>query len=58
MSIDQQIQTLKEKLETVEGTRTEVYSRIVGYYRVVKNWNKGKRKEYDDRLAYKIPKNN
>ena len=32
---------------------TEVYSRIVGYYRPIKNWNKGKRKEYDHRTAYK-----
>ena len=57
MSIDQQIQTLKDKLETVKGTPCSIFTRIVGYYRVVKNWNKGKRKEYDDRLPYKIPKN-
>jgi len=30
----------------------EVYSRIVGYYRTVKNWNKGKREEYGDRLLF------
>ncbi|MDR0305139.1 MAG: ribonucleoside triphosphate reductase [Chitinispirillales bacterium] len=35
------------------GKDTEVYSRIVGYYRPVKNWNKGKRAEYDNRKLYK-----
>lgn len=31
---------------------TEVYSRIVGYYRPVGNWNKGKREEFDHRVAF------
>ncbi|OBQ54840.1 ribonucleoside triphosphate reductase [Halodesulfovibrio spirochaetisodalis] len=30
----------------------EVYTRIVGYYRPVSQWNKGKQMEYDDRLCY------
>ena len=34
------------------GTRTEVYSRIVGYYRSVKNWNAGKRAEYKERRVF------
>lgn len=33
---------------------TEVYSRITGYYRPVKNWNDGKSQEYLDRLEYKV----
>jgi ribonucleoside-triphosphate reductase len=28
----------------------EVYSRVVGYYRPVKNWNKGKQEEFKDRV--------
>lgn len=28
---------------------TEVYSRIVGYYRPVQNWNDGKKQEFMDR---------
>jgi len=32
--------------------QTEVYSRIVGYYRPVKNWNDGKRAEYRDRKVF------
>ena len=35
------------------GNETEIYSRIVGYYRPVKNWNKGKREEYSHRKTYK-----
>lgn len=31
---------------------TEVYSRIVGYYRPIQNWNHGKKSEYKDRVEY------
>ncbi len=34
------------------GEETEVYTRIVGYYRPVKNWNRGKKSEYNDRMTY------
>lgn len=34
------------------GEKTEVYSRITGYYRPVQNWNDGKRQEYDQRKLY------
>lgn len=34
----------------------EVYSRVVGYYSPVNQWNKGKREEFKDRKEYKIPK--
>jgi hypothetical protein len=33
----------------------EVYSRVVGFYRPVSNWNKGKQQEWKDRKAYKLP---
>jgi ribonucleoside-triphosphate reductase len=36
------------------GEETEVYSRIVGYYRPVQNWNLGKRSEYQDRTCFGI----
>jgi anaerobic ribonucleoside-triphosphate reductase len=32
---------------------TEVYSRVVGYHRPVKQWNKGKSEEFDKRLTFK-----
>ncbi len=34
------------------GKEAEVYTRIVGYYRPVRQWNKGKKAEYADRLTY------
>lgn len=34
------------------GAETEVYSRITGYYRPLKNWNEGKAQEYADRTEY------
>ena len=36
------------------GGKTEVYSRITGYYRPVQNWNDGKAQEYKDRKEYDI----
>jgi len=54
--IDIEINKLKEKLSTTKGTETEVYTRIVGYYRQVGNWNKGKREEYKHRLPFDIKK--
>ncbi|MBP3442005.1 MAG: ribonucleoside triphosphate reductase, partial [Clostridia bacterium] len=36
------------------GEEAEVYSRITGYYRPVKNWNDGKTQEYKDRKVYDI----
>ena len=35
------------------GRKTEVYSRITGYYRPVQNWNDGKSQEYKDRKTYR-----
>ncbi len=34
------------------GKETEVYSRITGYYRPVRNWNDGKSQEFKDRKVY------
>ena len=36
------------------GRKTEVYSRITGYYRPVQNWNDGKLQEYENRVEYDI----
>ena len=36
------------------GEKTEVYSRITGYYRPVQNWNDGKAQEFKDRKVYDI----
>jgi len=34
------------------GQEAEVYTRIVGYYRPVSRWNKGKQAEYTDRVVF------
>ena len=36
------------------GAKTEVYSRITGYYRPVQNWNDGKSEEFKERKTYDI----
>ncbi|MGI6362074.1 MAG: ribonucleoside triphosphate reductase [Bacillota bacterium] len=38
------------------GGKTEIYSRITGYYRPVKNWNEGKTQEFKDRKVYDLAK--
>jgi hypothetical protein len=37
------------------GKQTEVYSRVVGYHRPVRHWNKGKQAEFKDRRPYAVP---
>lgn len=34
--------------------KTEVYSRITGYYRPLQNWNEGKLQEFNNRKEYKV----
>ncbi|MEE1032260.1 MAG: ribonucleoside triphosphate reductase [Ruminococcus sp.] len=36
------------------GKPAEIYSRITGYYRPIKNWNDGKSQEYKNRTVYQI----
>lgn len=43
---------LEKQLEIIGTRQTEVYARIVGYYRSVKNWNKGKKEEYAERVPF------
>jgi ribonucleoside-triphosphate reductase len=52
--IEKDLEAAREALSSVEGTPAEVYSRIVGYYRSVRNWNRGKREEYGERQLYRI----
>jgi len=37
---------------TVIAVKAEVYSRVVGYYRPVQDWNRGKQEEYHDRYQH------
>jgi hypothetical protein len=34
------------------GKACEVYSRVVGYHRPVKQWNRGKRSEFEERVLF------
>ncbi|MDR2784601.1 MAG: hypothetical protein LBB83_01670 [Treponema sp.] len=55
--IDRDLAAAGEALSQAQGTPAEVYSRIVGYYRSVRNWNKGKREEYGERKLFHVPEN-
>lgn len=35
--------------------KTEIYSRVSGYYRPVNQWNKGKQSEFADREFINVP---
>ena len=52
--IEKEIAEVQSELSNVQGTETEVYARIVGYYRAVRNWNKGKRDEFNHRKLFDI----
>ena len=43
-------------MSIVKKIPTEVYSRVVGFYRPVNQWNDGKQEEYEDSLAYDVSK--
>ncbi len=43
--------SLKKKVLAVP---CEIYSRVVGYYRPVQNWNIGKRQEFKERKYVKV----
>jgi len=45
----------EEKKCPLCSKETEVWSRVVGFYRPVDNWNPGKRQEFEDRLEFAFP---
>ncbi|MDR0551054.1 MAG: hypothetical protein LBG72_03430 [Spirochaetaceae bacterium] len=52
--IENDLALARKESENITGTQAEVYSRIVGYYRSVRNWNKGKREEYGERKLFEV----
>ena len=40
------------------GRETDVYSRVVGFYRPTKLWNKGKKEEFKERKTFSLEKTN
>jgi ribonucleoside-triphosphate reductase len=54
--LNTQIDQLEQKFTLVVGRECDVYSRVVGYYQPVRNWNKGKSQEFAERVTFKLPK--
>ena len=50
----QKIENQEKKIMAKCGEKTEVYSRVTGYFRPVSNWNKGKKEEFKDRKTYDV----
>ena len=42
--------------ETKKRIPCEVWSRIVGYYRPTRNWNKGAQQAHSERKMYQVPR--
>jgi ribonucleoside-triphosphate reductase len=53
--IDARIAKIREEINNPQPQATEIYTRIVGYYRSLNNWNPGKREEYRHRETYHVP---
>ena len=51
--VEAEIARTEAELAECRGTECEVYARIVGYYRSVKNWNRGKREEFGERRPFR-----
>lgn len=43
------LREVREEEKKVRAVKAEVYSRVVGYYRPIQDWNEGKREEFRDR---------
>ena len=43
----------KEITKKKSGCVTEIFSRVSGFYRPVKDWNPGKKSEFHERKKYK-----
>jgi len=48
----------KEEEKVVQAVKAEVYSRVVGYYRPIQDWNEGKREEFRERRYLRIEEDN
>ena len=52
--LEREIEEKKRQIESARGSETEIYTRIVGYYRSLKNWNRGKREEFTERKTFDV----
>jgi len=54
MTILDKLKELELRLSQCKGRETEVFTRIVGYYRPVGSWNSGKKSEFDMRKEFAL----
>jgi anaerobic ribonucleoside-triphosphate reductase len=47
--LSETLREVKEEEKVVQAVKAEVYSRVVGYYRPIQDWNEGKREEFRER---------
>lgn len=52
MEKNEKIQKLEEELKLKPVHECEVYSRIVGYFRPIQQWNNGKASEFTQRKTF------
>jgi len=55
MDKEKKIQELQQQIDAAVVHECEVYSRVVGYLRPIKQWNSGKREEWSERTKYAVP---
>ncbi len=48
-TVDTEIKSEDTGKVRIKMIPTEIYSRVVGYYRPIQNWNKGKVEEFGER---------
>lgn len=53
--VEKELEDARAELQNVKGRPTEVYTRIVGFYRSVLRWNAGKADEYGQRKEFLLP---
>jgi len=46
----------KSKKPEIKRTKCEIWSRVVGYFRPISNWNEGKQAEWNDRKVFEVGK--
>jgi hypothetical protein len=53
--IREELVSLHERLKTVKGTTTKIFSRIIGFYQAVDDWNIAKQAEFKQRTNFSFP---
>lgn len=53
-SLSAELCELEETLKNFVVHKPEIYSRVVGYFRPVQQWNKAKQHEFNERKLYEL----